>query len=257
MCSFLLEELCITVNKGDNSEQWQMFTRWYQNSQVKPKLQQNKLEKAHSPLKSTVDRKHDYLVAVKRQQSFRLTAPPIPTTPRTFYQSQLPDFDTPTSDKRPDTPVTSSIQPVMSLILPTTPTAPTSTRSTNSRTFCIVKESYEKVNWKGQKLYSVLCEMAMKKTDNDNIKVLENCVKRLVHYMKGFRNARKYESYNNLVQAELRFPKSRPQLIKMKSVSNEQKLIKHLQYNIVQLKTKIAYQNTSSCSKRCSFRLIL
>ena len=120
----------------------------------------------------------------------------------------------------------------------------------------IIKESYEKVNGNGKKLYSVLCEMAMKKPDNVNFKVLENCVKRLVHYMKGFRNARKYESYN-LVQAELRFPKSRPQLIKMKSVSNEQKLIKHLQYNIVQLKTKIAYQNTSSCSKRCSFRLIL
>ncbi|VDI82548.1 Hypothetical predicted protein [Mytilus galloprovincialis] len=103
---------------------------------------------------------HDYLVAVKRQQSFRLTAPPIPTTPRTFYQSQLPDFDTPTSDKRPDTPVTSSIQPVMSLILPTTPTAPTSTRSTNSRTFWYVMN---------QMLMNLICYLCLMGTERDMV----------------------------------------------------------------------------------------
>ncbi|VDI30497.1 Hypothetical predicted protein [Mytilus galloprovincialis] len=80
--------------------------------------------------------------AMQRQQSFRLTAPPTPTTPRTptFHQRQLPDFDTPTRDERPDTPVTPSIPPVMPLFLPTTPTAPTTVRSVPMHLFADIPE---------------------------------------------------------------------------------------------------------------------
>ncbi|VDI52212.1 Hypothetical predicted protein [Mytilus galloprovincialis] len=79
---------------------------------------------------------------MQRQQSFRLTAPPTPTTPRTptFHQRQLPDFDTPTRDERPDTPVTPSIAPVMPLFLPTTPTAPTTVRSVPMHLFADIPE---------------------------------------------------------------------------------------------------------------------
>ncbi|CAC5425264.1 unnamed protein product [Mytilus coruscus] len=86
--------------------------------------------------------KIDYLVAMQRQQSFRLTAPPTPTTPRTptCHQRQLPDFDTPTRDERPDTPVTPSIPPVMPLILPTTPTAPTTIRSVPMHLFADIPD---------------------------------------------------------------------------------------------------------------------
>ncbi|VDI07044.1 Hypothetical predicted protein [Mytilus galloprovincialis] len=88
------------------------------------------------------NQKIDYLVAMQRQQSFRLTAPPTPTTPRTptFHQRQLQDFDTPTRDERPDTPVTTSIPPVMPLFLPTTPTAPTTVRSVPMHLFADIPE---------------------------------------------------------------------------------------------------------------------
>ncbi|VDI77490.1 microsomal prostaglandin-E synthase 2 [Mytilus galloprovincialis] len=88
------------------------------------------------------NQKIDYLVAMQRQQSFCLTAPPTPTTPRTptFHQRQLPDFDTPTRDERPDTPVTPSIPPVMPLFLPTTPTAPTTVRSVPMHLFADIPE---------------------------------------------------------------------------------------------------------------------